>query len=411
MLTSEQMTQVLMWAQRYAHSTPNDILLHKNEIPASLKPHVATQLALQKKWSYKVPSLANDPFFIPERRVYEQASSEASARYKASYLSEGDTLFEATGGAGIDFLFMAQQVQEAYYCEAQESTWVAARFNLEKRFSGNTQVHFLLGDCMHHLNDFIKHAHSPFVMCDPARRDNWGNRSFLLQDTEPSPMALVQLLQSAQYSGKLLLKVSPLLDVYAALNTLNSISKVDIVSVDNEVKELLLYIPDVHATAHSMPDNVPINVVELLNDGQVDASFTFTRQQELSTPVVYASQLHTYIYVPSAAMMKAGAYKTLAAQFDVLPLHPNTHLYTGGLHHTAFPGKVYRVIDCIPFSKKEIKRLKSKYPEADITVRNFPYTAQQLYQLTRIKAGSACRMIATTMMDDKPIIAIVALVA
>ena len=56
--------------------------------------------------------------YYPAKLSLEQASSEATARYKASLVS--GTLLDATGGFGVDDYFFAQRCESVTHCELQE---------------------------------------------------------------------------------------------------------------------------------------------------------------------------------------------------------------------------------------------------------------------------------------------------
>ena len=78
-------------------------------------------------------------------------------------------------------------------------------------------------------------------------------------------------------------------------------------------------------------------------------------------------------------MLKAGAYRTLAQQFDLDALHPNTHLYVGGgeTPRWDFPGRVFRLREVVGFSKSEMRPLAS-LKQVNLAVRNFPATVAEL---------------------------------
>ncbi len=72
-----------------------------------------------------------------------------------------------------------------------------------------------------------------------------------------------------------------------------------------------------------------------------------------------------WLYEPNAAVLKAGAYRTLAQQFDLDALHPNTHLYVGGgeTPRWDFPGRVFRLREVVGFSKSEMRPLLAQTGE------------------------------------------------
>lgn len=405
-LSKEETAEVMLLARQYACESPDRILLGKSIIPSHLRPYVARQVALASKWEDKFPSRSEAPFFFPENRVFEQASSEATARHKAQYISSKHYLFDGTGGAGIDFLFMAERARAADYMERDEVTFLAATYNLAALVQKKSSIKLFHSPLQEKLPE-IARTEGAFLYCDPARRDAEGKKSFLLQDTVPNPTELVSQLKSLGFAGEMLFKVSPMLDLEAALRALPHTAKAEILSVRGEVKEILLYLLSLAETP--MPiETIAIATSDLAPSGDVASHFSFTLGEERAAVCQYTSVLEEYLLLPEAGIMKAGAFKTLAQRFGMMALHPNSHIYT-----TAAPcgacslGKCYRIEEVIPFSSRSLKQLSKRFPKADFTTRNFPLTPEELYKRTGIKPGSDCRIIATTLADERRILAVV----
>ncbi len=70
---------------------------------------------------------------------------------------------------------------------------------------------------------------------------------------------------------------------------------------------------------------------------------------------------------------------------------------------TGHVGRIFTVKEVIPFSGKVLKKLSMQYPSANITVRNFPITTEELRKKSKIKDGGNIYIFATTLYPDKKI--------
>ena len=134
------------------------------------------------------------------------------------------------------------------------------------------------------------------------------------------------------------------------------------------------------------------------------AKLCFTREEERSCPSRIADTVLNYLYEPNPAVMKAGCYKLLTERFDVLKLHKNSNLYTSEQFIPDFPGRIFKVEDWTPYSKKIKQTLLSDVAQASIAVRNFPLSVAELRKILRIGDGDAIYLFATTLKGEKKII-------
>jgi hypothetical protein len=84
-------------------------------------------------------------------------------------------------------------------------------------------------------------------------------------------------------------------------------------------------------------------------------------------------------------------------------LHRNSHLYTSETLVAGFPGRVFRRLATCRYQKKD---LLAHVPDkkANITVRNFPDSVAQIRLKTGLKEGGNKYLLATTDLNQKPII-------
>lgn len=396
----------------------------------------------------KLPLWAENPQLVyPPRISMEQCSSETTALYKQQVvrrllqgLSGPLSMADMTGGFGIDFSYLAPLFDRAYYIEQQEILCRIAQHNL--KVLGLKQAEVLHGDGVERMPE---QAPLTLVFIDPARRDQQGKKTVALSDCTPDLSAIQERIRSC--SRFCMAKLSPMLDIHQALQELKGVSEVHVVSVDNECKELLLILAsgetenttgivtagkrqetdgnlasetdkaeevaanklkDASTSSNSEQSNVKkpaetrIFCVNLQKGEQ--QTFEYTAQEEASAEAVYTDQPGAYLYEPNTSLLKAGAYKCLCARFGVRKLHPNSHLYTSDTLCADFPGRRFRVTGSRTFSKQDLKQIARDIPQANITIRNFPSTVQELRKKLKIKEGGDRYLFATTLKNEQHII-------
>jgi 16S rRNA G966 N2-methylase RsmD len=335
----------------------------------------------------KVPSWSeNEDLLFPLHLSIEQCSSEASAKYKASLL-QGQSFVDLTGGLGIDTYFISRQFQQADYVEQQTELCELARHNFDV-LNADIKVWNKTAE------DYLKHCEpKDDIFIDPARRDAYGRKTVSISDCTPDVIDLQEkLLQKAE---KVMIKLSPMLDISQALGELHHVKEVHVVAVFNECKELDFIM---ERDYQGEPQFVCVNLFTS------QAKLCFTREEERSCPSRIADTVLNYLYEPNPAVMKAGCYKLLAERFDVLKLHKNSNLYTSEQFNPNFPGRIFKVEDWTPYSKKIKQTLLSDVAQASIAVRNFPLSVAELRKILRIGDGDVIYLFATTLKGEKKII-------
>ena len=335
----------------------------------------------------KVPSWSeNEGLLFPPHLSIEQCSSEASAKYKASLL-QGQSFADLTGGLGIDTYFISRQFQQADYVEQQTELCELARHHFDV-LNADIKVWNETAE------DYLKHCEpKDCIFLDPARRDAYGRKTVSISDCTPDVIDLQEkLLQKAE---KVMIKLSPMLDISQALGELHHVKEVHVVAVFNECKELdFIMERDYQGEPQFVCANLLIS----------QAKLCFTREEERSCPSRIADTVLNYLYEPNPAVMKAGCYKLLTERFDVLKLHKNSNLYTSEQFNPNFPGRIFKVEDWTPYSKKIKQTLLSDVAQASIAVRNFPLSVAELRKILKIGDGDAIYLFATTLKGEKKII-------
>ena len=220
-------------------------------VPADVDLRVAlTQIEGRQLAAHKLPTwAATDGLLFPPRLALEQCSSEATAAYKRLVIgasgAEGSVFLDLTGGLGVDFAAIAPLFTHAIYVERQEQLCGLARHNFSLLGLPNAEVRCsTTEEVLQSLqtqappSPQLSNPNSLFIYLDPARRDAAGRKVSLIEDCSPDVCTLQNTLRAA--AAFVLIKLSPMLDLTAALNALRGIIEVHVVSVCGECKELLL---------------------------------------------------------------------------------------------------------------------------------------------------------------------------
>jgi len=345
------------------------------------------QIAARQLLQKKVPQWAeNEELLFPAHLSIEQCSSEASAKYKAEQL-EGETFADLTGGLGVDTYYISQHFRQADYVEQQAELCDMARHNFGV-LNADVKVWNETAE------DYLDHCGpKDCIFVDPARRDEHGHKTVSIADCTPDVGALQDtLLQKAK---RVMIKLSPMLDISKALEELHHVKEVHVVAVVNECKELDFVLErDYQGEAQFV-------CVNLLTD---QPEVQFVQEDEKSCICHIADGVSKYLYEPNPALMKAGCFKLLTERYDVLKLHKNSNLYTSERLITDFPGRVFEVEGWAHYNKKLKQTLLSDVDKASIAVRNFPLSVAELRKTLKIGDGDAVYLFATTLKGEERVV-------
>lgn len=333
---------------------------------------IAQQISGRRKAKIKLPLLYNTSSIIyPASVNLEQSSSQATANFKSTLVRKGKKFVDLTGGFGIDALFFSKKFQESYYVEPNEELLTIVQHNFALLGVNNIQYHNTSAE------NFLSSCSTKFdlMFIDPSRRSGT-KKVFKFSDCVPDIIRLQNKLLSMTES--LIIKASPLIDLQQGLRELNSVEKIYVISVENECKEVLF------VSKMGWNKETSIETINILHNGSVDSlSFKFSEEHQA---VAQFSDPKTYLFEPNASILKAGAFRTIAAQFQLNKLHPSTHLYTSDDFVQNFPGRIFKIETMV---KPDVKVLRKLFPagHANITTRNYSLTPQQLKLKTGLKDG------------------------
>lgn len=351
----------------------------------------------------KLPEWAEKPHIIyPPHLSMEQCSSAATAYYKVSVvkrlLSDGvmsaHSMLDLTGGFGVDFSYLSRQFDAFTYVEMQQHLCDIAQHNFSEL--GLTGAKVICGN-----GESVLETIKPqdFIYLDPARRDANGGRTYDIEDCTPNVIALNDLL--LQKANVVMVKLSPMLDWRKAISELHGVSEVHIVSVDNECKELLLVL----TRQETAEDDIRVYCV---NNDQM---LSFTLGEEKLASVMLAEEItdadlqeNLYLIEPNASVMKAGCFSLLCEKFGISKIGKNSNLFLSHDETDGFPGRRFLVTAISSMNKKELRKILDGIASANIAVRNFPLTAQELRKRLKLKDGGNHYIFGTTDSSDRHIL-------
>ena len=379
----ELTTSHIQFIKDHATDDLTRLLLSAAKYPGMDIPFLVDQIAVRRQIREKLPSwFENGQLVFPAKIAAEQCSSEQTAAYKQELIGESWTICDLTGGLGIDSYFLSRKAKHLTYIERFPVYCEAAKHNFSVLEANNITI--INADAAQ-VVDTLPEVDAFYI--DPARRGESNKRVFALQDCEPNlPGLLPELLKRSPH---VIAKLSPMADIQMTLELLPGTTSVHVLSVRNECKELLF-------------------VVERETDGREPSvrciNFGLDGMQSFSFTLVPAGQVGTYLYEPNASVLKAGAFKQIAVRTGVKKLQVNSHLYTSDHLVSDFPGRRFRVDEVLSFTGKLCKGLSKTIPQANITVRNFPLSVEELRKRTKITDGGHVYLFATTLVDGEKVL-------
>ena len=345
---------------------------------------VMNQIVSKGKAKDKLPTwFATEAIIYPEKISIEQTSSEKTAQYKAEVVS-GESLIDLTGGFGIDDYYFSKKVGKVIHCEINADLSGITKHNFRKL--GVTNIDCVSGDSF----DFLANSDTKYnwIYIDPSRRSSVKGKVFLLADCLPNVPELLDFY--FEKSDQILIKTAPILDISSALRELKFVQNIHIVSVDNEVKELLFELKKNYSGKIS---------IKTIDFGKKITQFETFLSEE--TPNLRFGLPKKYLYEPNSVVMKSGSFDLISSRFKLAKLHTHSHIYTSD-ELVDFPGRIFKIEHYFPYNKENLKLLQNQ--KWNITTRNFPETVENIRKKWKIKDGGNQYSFFTTDINNQKIV-------
>lgn len=362
--------------------------------------YALTQISGWQAARVKVPLwAATDGIVYPKHLSLEQCTSQYIAQYKASFvdklLGSGFKMADITGGMGVDCFFISHSASQVYYNEMSAELCDCARINFKALGRPVIEISCSTAE------DFISHLEPDsldLIYLDPARRGDTGRKLISISDCQPDTVALQDDL--LRISANVMVKLSPMLDVSRALTELRHVSRVMVIGLEGECKEITLLMQ------RDFDAEPTITAVDINSNGTPEMAVSSAKSNENALPLPITDPLQlqpgTFISEPSAPYMKSALFRTIAACTGTTLLHPDTHLFWSKEKPENFPGRTFQLVGIIPFDKRSLSTLVKT--QANLSVRNFPETAPALQKKLKLRDGGPRYLIATTLADSRRIL-------
>ncbi|MCE7058990.1 class I SAM-dependent methyltransferase [Dyadobacter sp. CY343] len=381
----------IAFINKHKHENASQLILKAAQFKRLDIKKLAAQIISRQKAAKKLPDwYANEKLIFPPALSVEQCSSEATARFKASLIS-GETLLDITGGMGVDCFYMSRNFKAAHYFEMQENVAATAEYNFRQLGAETITVH--AANSLAALK--AENIPADWIYADPARRNEQREKVVLLSDCTPDIVSNQEIL--FENTPNILLKTSPLLDIDLASRELKNLKEVYTIGYEQECKELLFVLDKNHKS-----EGFTIKVRILDDQGAAFKSLDFDRETERNARVTYSAPIH-YLYEPHAAVLKAGAFRTICERYAVSKLAVNSQLYTSESLAANFPGRSFKITAiCKPDMREISKHIGGD--KANLTTRNFPAKTEELRKKWKLKEGGEHYLFATTLSDNAKVV-------
>ncbi len=379
-------TDVQFYIQDNLKADINKLILKGSPFKNITVQELANQIIAKQKSQKKLPTWFNcNNIYYPPKLSIEQTSSEITANYKSKII-KGKSIIDITGGFGVDCFAFSKYFNKVTHCEINKELSEIVNYNYKQLEIDNIKT--IAQDGLEYLKNTTQKFDCIYI--DPSRRSDIKGKVFLLKDCLPNVPENIDFL--FEKSDTILIKNSPILDITSTINELKFVKEIHIVSVNNEVKELLFLLKK------KFKDIIKIRSTNILKNRSQEFLFDLI----LSNDSTY-SLPENYLYEPNAAILKSGGFSEVSHQFKVAKLHQHSHLYTSQELLKDFPGRIFHIQSVFPYNKKKFKKHIATQ-KANITTRNFPKSVAQIRKEIKLKDGGDTYLFFTTNINNELIV-------
>ncbi|MBQ2838138.1 MAG: RsmD family RNA methyltransferase [Muribaculaceae bacterium] len=372
---------IIKWIEEHRNDDTTKLRLScRKKDDATIYDFAIMQIECRKKVAKKLhTTLQSQNFIFPTPLSAEQCTSDDLAEFHSSLINNGENVLDMTAGLGIDAFHLAQKATQVIAIDINKD--VAQALSINANALGITNVTGINADSIEYLKSSTTHFNTIFI--DPARRGDGGKRLFALADCQPNVVEHLELIK--QHCDKLIVKVSPMLDATQVLRELPETTELYAIGTRQECKELVVVLD------FKNPTSTPI--LHCITLSECENRFSFTRHEEAVAKSTFENiNTAIYLYEPHPCVMKMQPFNILSHKYNTSKLHPHTHIYSSKNYIPEFPGDCYKIEHIYPFSSRIIKEVAKDYPRANIAVRNFILSAEELRKRLKIKDDNKYRL-------------------
>ncbi len=284
----------------------------------------------------------------------------------------GKRALDLSGGLGVDTMFLARTFQEVVYCERDSLLCAVVEHNL--KVSGVANVQVKNGESISLLAEYPDDSFD-WIFVDPARREE-GHRSIALEAASPDVVASHDLL--LRHAERVCIKASPALEISGLKKLLPALHTIIVVSVDRECKEILLLLE------RAYPSDGPVQVKAVCLNADSEEITEVVGSSD--APRVVGTAVNEYLYEPDPAIIKARLSAVLARDSGLQFVNKSVDYLTADRKIEAFPGRSFRVVECVPYKPKSFRAFLERHAIAGASIqrRDFPLSAEELRKKYRL---------------------------
>ena len=358
-----------------------ELLVLKNQVTNPFFGALASLIKLRRAAQNKF-SKSDEMFFTS--LSLEQATSERIAKYIATRFKADWIVEDLTCSLGGNTIFLAEKVKKVIAVDLSEEKIDCARENAIA-YGVENKIEFIIGDAFLNINPKV----NAFFL-DPAR-DREGDtktRSFL----NSSPSLLDILPQLFAITHNVAVKISPAFD-YEELKDLPEEPEIEIISENNNCKVAMLWFGE-FKTANRRATGF-----------KKDEFFSFT---DVADSVADFSEVKKYLYEPNKAISKAHLIDEVANKFLLSKIDYNLSFLTSDELVNEDDSNIFRKFEVLHFDKFSLKQFQSflknqKIERAEIIVKHFKMTADEIRKRLKIKEGGESVIILTTLQNQEKV--------
>jgi len=358
-----------------------ELLVLKNQISNPFFGALASLIKLRRAAVNKFTK-SEEMFFTS--LSLEQSTSERIAKYIATRFKANWTVSDLTCSLGANTIFLAKQVKKVIAVDLLEEKINCAKENAVV-YGVDKKIEFIIGDAFLNINKDV----DAFFL-DPAR-DRIGDtktRSFL--NSSPSLLDIIPQLFAVTHN--VAVKISPAFD-YEELKQLPEEPEIEIISEDNSCKMAMLWFGDFKTANRRATGFRKEEFFSFIDEPNVIADF---------------SKVKKYLYEPNKAISKAHLIDEVAFKFQLAKIDYNLSFLTSDELITDADKNIFRKFEVLHFDKFSLKQFQSflkkqKIERAEIIVKHFKMTADEIRKRLKIKEGGESVIILMTLQNQEKV--------
>lgn len=326
---------------------------------------VATQVKYLQRARKKLPSYYTARAILPSL-AFEQSSSEECAAHKEY---SGALAVDLTCGLGVDTFYLSKRFERVVSVERNPSLATITRHNLKLLGADNVEV--IEGSA----EDFLAGLDSAdLIYIDPDRRGIEGKKMVCLEECSPNVAELWATLRAK--AKQVVVKLSPMFDLRAALVAFGGEVDVEVVSLGGECKEVVVKWP-------CKEKGIPHFRATAIGSGTFEAA---ADRDSADILVGFEGREYRYLVVPDASLRKAG----LVAEWCKAEGLDCWGAYGFSTNQpTTTMGRTYEIEATLPYRPKQLKNMVDK--KIELIRHSFPLSSAAICKALGTREGGGSR--------------------